>query len=165
MQLMQVIAGIGFCLIMVVPTPLIPYCLAFGGFGTGGVLTMSYVLFAQVADEDEVRTGVRREGAFFGANALFTKPALSLALALIPFILEATNFVTREEYGGIYLDQPGSAIMGIKMLIGLIPGLAMLIAAFILRFYPLRGSYLAEIQAKVLSMHQEKSIKLDELKH
>ncbi len=163
MQVMQIIAGVGFCLITVVPNSLILPCLALGGLGTGGVLTMSYVLFAQVADEDEVKTGVRREGAFFGINALFTKPALSLSIALISLILEATHFVTREAHGGIFLNQPSSAILGIKVLIGLIPGIAMLLGALILKFYPLRGKYLEEIQAKVLQMHQEKAQKLAEL--
>jgi len=79
------------------------------------------------------------------------------------FILEATHFVTREEYGGVFLNQPASAILGIKILIGLIPGIAMLLGAFILKFYPLRGKYLEEIQSKVLQMHQEKAQKLAEL--
>jgi len=86
-----------------------------------------------------------------------------LSIALISLILEATHFVTREAHGGIFLNQPSSAILGIKVLIGLIPGIAMLLGALILKFYPLRGKYLEEIQAKVLQMHQEKAQKLAEL--
>jgi glycoside/pentoside/hexuronide:cation symporter, GPH family len=160
-QLLLVIAGVGLLLVAFVPTVLIPVCIALAGFGLSGPQTLSNILFAQVADEDELRSGVRREGAFFGINALITKPAQSVALALSPFILEATNFVTREQNNGVaFLDQPGSAVFGIRMISGLIPGVAMLLGALILVWYPLRGEKLAEIQRKVLELHAQKHAQL-----
>ncbi len=163
-QLLLLIAGIGLISIVIVPTPLIPFCIILAGFGLSGPQTLTNVLFAQVADEDEVRTGVRREGSFFGVNALITKPAQSVALALSPFILEITGFITREQnMGKIFLDQPGSAILGIKIIAGLIPGIAMLLGAAILTLYPLRGNYLSSIQQKVLELHQLKHDKLQNL--
>ncbi len=156
-QLLLLLAGIGLVLICIVPTPLIPWCIAVAGFGLAGPQTLTNVLFAQVADEDELRSGVRREGAFFGVNALITKPAQSIALALSPFILEATHFVTREQnLGQAFLNQPDSAILGIKMIAGLIPGVAMLLGALILFAYPLRGAYLERVRAQVLTLHAEK---------
>ena len=156
-QIMLLIAAVSLIAIMVVPTTLIPFCLALAGFGLAGPQTLTNVLFAQVADEDETRSGVRREGSFFGINALITKPAQSLAIALIPWILETTNFIARKtNLGQMATDQPESAIQGIKILSGLIPGLAVLAGAIILIFYPLRGDYLRTIQQKVLEMHTEK---------
>jgi len=160
-QLLLVIAGVALTLIIVVPTPLILVCLAVAGFGLSGPQTLTNVLFAQVADEDELRSGVRREGAFFGVNALLTKPAQSVALALSPFILELTHFVPREaNQGQIFLDQPASAILGIRFLVGLIPGVAMLLGAIILIWFPLRGTYLAKVQQKVLALHARKRAEL-----
>ncbi len=160
-RLLLLVAGIALVLITVVPNPLIPVCLGVAGFGLAGPQTLTNVLFAQVADEDELRSGVRREGAFFGVNALLTKPAQSVALALIPFILEVTGFVPREAHGGqIYLDQPASALFGIKALIGLIPGAALIIGAAILHWFPLKGRYLAEVQERVLRLHAEKHARL-----
>ncbi len=161
-QLLLVIAGVGLVLMSVAPKGLIPVCLALAGFGLSGPQTLNNVLFAQVADEDEVRAGVRREGSFFGVNALLTKPAQSLAIWLMPFILELTHFVTREANGGeVFLSQPGSAVFGIKVIGGLIPGVAMLLAAAILVFYPLRGKYLNKVQETVLEMHAEKQARLE----
>jgi glycoside/pentoside/hexuronide:cation symporter, GPH family len=156
-QLLLLVAGVALTLIMVVPTSLIPLCLVAAGFGLAGPQTLTNVLFAQVADEDELRSGVRREGAFFGVNALLTKPAQSLALALIPFMLQVTGFITREaNQGQITLDQPTRALWGIKALLGLIPGVAMLLGALILRWYPLRGDRLSEIQKEILVLHAQK---------
>jgi GPH family glycoside/pentoside/hexuronide:cation symporter len=161
-QLLLIVAGVGLLLSVVVPKPLILVCLALAGFGLAGPQTLTNVLFAQVADEDELRSGVRREGMFFGVNALLTKPAQSVALALSPFILEATRFITREQnLGQIYLDQPASAIFGIKVILGLIPGIAMLLGAIILIWYPLRGEYLSGVQSGVLALHARKSAQLD----
>lgn len=159
-QAMLLIAGVALALIAVVPNSLIPLCLAVAGFGLAGPQTLTNVLFAQVADEDELRSGVRREGAFFGVNALLTKPAQSVALILIASILEATGFIPREAMGGQIVPQPASAIFGIKALAGLIPGLALLLGALLLRWFPLRGQYLAEVQERVLCLHAEKRARL-----
>ena len=93
-----------------------------------------------MADEDELRAGSRREGAFFGVNALITKPAQSIAIWVTPFILERTNFVTyASNLGEIFLDQPSEALMGIKIFSGVIPGIACILGANFLIWYPLRG--------------------------
>lgn len=160
-QLLLTIAGLGLVAIAFVPNPLILLCLMAAGFGLSGPQTLTNVLFGQVADEDELRSGVRREGAFFGVNALITKPAQSVALALIPIVLEATGFVTREANNGqIFLNQSGSALFGIKALMGLIPGLALLVGAFLLRWYPLRGEYLEKVKTDLLELHARKQAQL-----
>lgn len=162
-QRLLLLAGIALVLIVVMPPPLILLCLAVAGFALAGPQTLTNVLFAQVADEDELRSGVRREGAFFGVNALLTKPAQSVALALSPFILEITHFVTREAHGGeIFLDQPASALLGIRIIVGLIPGVAMLLGALILVWFPLRGEYLKHVQETVLALHARKRAQLDD---
>ena len=161
-QLLLLIAGIGLIALTFVPNTLIPVCLVLVGFGLSGPQTLTNILFAEVADEDELRSGVRREGAFFGINAMITKPAQSLAIALPPFILEATNFVTRESNNNlIFLNQPASAIFGIKVFIGLIPGIAMLLGALILFLFPLRGARLEKMQHDLLELHAEKKARLE----
>jgi len=162
-QFLLVVAGVGLIAIAFVPDTLIPACIALAGFGLAGPQTLSNVLFAQVADEDELRSGQRREGAFFGVNALITKPAQSIAIWVTPFILERTKFVTRaSNLGEIFLNQPPDAIMGIKIFTGVIPGAACLLGAVILIFYPLRAKYLKEVQQKVLTLHREKHQQLQE---
>jgi GPH family glycoside/pentoside/hexuronide:cation symporter len=163
-QLLLLIAGIGLISITFVPSFLIPVCLVLAGFGLSGPQTLTNILFAQVADEDELRSGVRREGAFFGVNAMLTKPAQSVALALPPFILEATDFITREANNGvIYVDQPTNAIFGIKVFVGLIPGIAMLLGALILFWFPLQGKKLENMQKDVLLLHAHKKEELEKL--
>jgi GPH family glycoside/pentoside/hexuronide:cation symporter len=162
-QFLLVLAGIGLVAIAFVPEGLIPICIAIAGLGLSGPQTLTNVLFAQVADEDELRSGQRREGAFFGINALITKPAQSIAIWITPFILERTNFVTRASNAGeIFINQPIEAIMGIKIFSGVIPGAACLLGALLLTWYPLRGNRLTEVQQKVLVLHKEKKRKFED---
>lgn len=156
-QFLLAVAGIGLIAIAFVPKALIPVCIALAGLGLSGPQTLTNVLFAQVADEDELRSGARREGAFFGVNALITKPAQSIAIWVIPFILERTNFVTRaSNLGEIVLAQPPEAIFGIKLFAGIVPGVACLLGAAILFLFPLRGKRLKDMQKEVLELHQQK---------
>jgi len=86
-----------------------------------------------------------------------------IAVALSPFILEGTHFITREQNNGqIFLDQPVSATNGIRVIAGLVPGIAMLLGALILVWYPLRGKKLEKVQQKVLELHAQKHSLLKE---
>ena len=83
----------------------------------------------------------------------------------LPFILEAAHFVTREANNNVaFLNQPASAIFGIKVFIGLIPGIAMLLGALILFLFPLRGARLEKMQHDLLELHARKKAAYDQQK-
>ncbi len=158
-QILLLISAIPLVLLTFAPTDLIYLCLPFAGFGLAGPLVLTNVLTAQVADEDEIKTGVRREAAYFGVMALISKPAQSLALFLAAALIEGAGFIPANG-GPIVLNQPEAVPVAIRLLVGIIPGLAMLVGALLLTWYPLRGAYLKEVQQKVLVMHAEKAAKL-----
>jgi GPH family glycoside/pentoside/hexuronide:cation symporter len=140
-----------------IPQIMIYICLFIGGIGLAGPLVLTNVLFSQVADEDELKSGVRREAAFFGTNAMLTKPAQSLAIAIGPWLLSIAGFVTGQ------IDQSAQVELMIKFILGLLPAIAMLIGVLILLYYPLTDDYLKEVQEKVLKLHEEKKSKLESL--
>jgi GPH family glycoside/pentoside/hexuronide:cation symporter len=163
-QLYMLVGGVGLVSVAFIPVPLIPISLVLTGLGMSGQQSITYNILALVIDEDEVRTGTRREGAFYGANALITKPAQSLALFLTAFILEQTGFITRAmNFGQIYLDQPASALFGIRSIVGLIPGLAMLIGVVIMFYFPIQGERLVQLKQTIMEMHSEKEEKLAQI--
>jgi glycoside/pentoside/hexuronide:cation symporter, GPH family len=163
-QLYMLIGGLGLVSLGFVPVRLIFISLVVTGLGLSGQQSITYNILALVIDDDELRTGNRREGAFYGANALVTKPAQSLALFLTAFILEQSGFITRAmNFGQIFLDQPPSALFGIRTIVGLIPGLGMLLGVVILFFFPLRGARLRELKQKIMVMHAEKEDRLSQI--
>jgi GPH family glycoside/pentoside/hexuronide:cation symporter len=162
-QLLLVLSGCALLGVSFLPNEGILVCLLFAGFGLSGPLVLTNILFAQVADEDETKSGVRREAAFFGTNAFITKPAQSVAIALGAWLLELAGFIPADEVTHqIYLNQPAMVPIVIRVFIGLVTGFAVISGALILKLYPLRGEYLATIQRKVLEMHAEKARKLQE---
>lgn len=165
-QIYMAITATGLITLTFMPAGLVTLSLVITGLGLSGTNVITYLLLAQVIDEDEVKTGVRREGSYYGANALITKPAQSVALALTPFVLEAAGFVTRESNNGlIELNQPASALFGIRAVAGLVPGIALMIGALILFAFPLHGAYLRQVKQTMLGMHAEKKARLEAIEN
>jgi GPH family glycoside/pentoside/hexuronide:cation symporter len=162
--LLLIIGGISLILLIFLDGIMIYIILLLAGFGLSGPLVLTNVLIAQVTDEDEIKSGVRREAAFFGVMALISKPAQSLSLAIGPALLEFAGFLTPDVGGNIILNQPVSALLVIKALVGPIPGIAVLMGALILMWYPLKGDYLKEIKQRVIDTHTDKESKYKEMK-
>ncbi len=167
-QILLLIGGFGLILLFFftdssLPNELIYIPLVIAGFGFVGPLVLNDIMFFQVTDEDELETGVRREAAFFGINALITKPAQSLAIVIPTALLAMSGFIPRPEFGDPVLSQPVEAILAIRLFIGLIPGIALILASIILQFYPLKGEHWAKMQEEILILHDEKHKKLQEM--
>lgn len=166
-QILLLIGGSGLIILFFVSglgiNILIYIFLAIAGFGFIGPLIFTNVLFAQVIDEDEIKTGVRREAAFFGMNALLTKPAQSLAIVIPTALLDLANFIPHNLGDPPVLSQPAEAILAIRLFIGLIPGIALIIAALILQLYPIKGEYWEKLQKDILILHDQKHKKLEDL--
>lgn len=164
-QILLIIGGIALIVVTFMPSNILIYiCLAIAGFGFVGPLIFTNILFAQVCDEDELKSGVRREAAFFGVNALITKPAQSLVIIIPGFMLSAAGFIPHALGTPPVLDQPIMVFTSIRLFIGLIPGIALLLASLILQFYPLKGEYWEKIQKEILELHAEKHKKYQALK-
>jgi Na+/melibiose symporter-like transporter len=142
---------------------LVYICLAIAAIGFVGPLIFNDLLFAQTIDEDELKTGVRREAAFFGINALVTKPAQSIAIIIPAILLDWSGFIPHEAGTPPILTQPPLAFIVIRLFTTFIPGLALLLAALILQFYPIRGEYWEKIQKDILILHNKKHEKLKEM--
>lgn len=155
------ICALGFSLVYFVPVALIPVAIAIAGFGYSGNQVVNYIVLSQVVDEDEIKTGVRREGSYLGANALITKPAQSVAIYITALILAETAFVTTQVNGGVpFLNQPETARLGIRALVGLIPGITLLLGSIAIFWFPIKGKRLAVQQKTILEMHARKATEL-----
>lgn len=155
------ICAVGFSLVYFLPVALIPVAIAIAGFGYSGNQVVNYIVLSQVVDEDEIKTGVRREGSYLGANALVTKPAQSVAIYITALILAETAFVTTQANGGVpFLNQPESARLGIRALVGLLPGITLLLGAIALIWFPIKGKRLTDQQQTILEMHARKEAQL-----
>ncbi|MGJ8455651.1 MFS transporter [Pseudothermotoga sp. U03pept] len=119
--------------------------------GLAGPLIILDIMIADIADEDQLKTGQRREGMYFGANALVIRLGISLNSLVMGLVLSLSGY-----NANLPIDaQPNSAIIGFRMLCSLVPIIATAIALLVLRYYPLDGEYLRQIKEKVQLVRSE----------
>ena len=131
------------------------------GFSLAGLLMLPDLLIADVTDDDELRTGVRREGMFFGMNGFIIRFAFTLQGLVMGFILTVSGYLRPVE-GALYPDQPLSAIWGIRVMISIFPAIAALVSFLLLRRYSLHGERLKGVRTAVRDLHVEKSARFSQ---
>lgn len=129
------------------------------GLGFAGINLILPTLLADVIDKDELETGSRREGAYYGAAAFFTKPAQSLAAGIVALVLELTNYDQEATV------QPLLAQFGILLTIGLIPAMFLICGYFLLRKFPIDGSTseYKDMKRQIKALHDEKIARYREM--
>ncbi|GAG59754.1 unnamed protein product, partial [marine sediment metagenome] len=113
------------------------------------------VLLSDVIDEDELKTGVRREGIYFGMQGFVVRISLSIQAIMISSVLTSTG------YNAELKVQPSSVELGIRSLISIIPIISLALAFISISFYPLYGKKLVEIKEQVEKLHKKKIKKLE----
>jgi GPH family glycoside/pentoside/hexuronide:cation symporter len=102
-------------------------------------------MVGDITDEDELKTGLRREGMFYGITAVIYSPAQSVIIGLFTLILTIFNY--DNDIGAI--SQTPEAILGIRLGIGLIPLIFLVIGFIMLYFYPLHGVKYQELKKEL----------------
>lgn len=119
-------------------------------FGLAGIMVLLDIFIADVADEDEVKTGARREGMYFGVNGFMIRLGISVNAMIMGTVLDRSGYVP-----GLEVQTP-AAITGLRVLMSFVPVCAMILALLILRHYPLDGEKLLEVRKGVARVRQEK---------
>ncbi|MFX1281597.1 MAG: MFS transporter [Promethearchaeota archaeon] len=120
------------------------------GVGFSGYLLINQVLFADIVDYDEIRTGKRRETTYSGINALITKPGISLANWLFLLIIDSFKFDPDQTI------QDFPARLGIMLGFSLIPSIFMIIGALVMFRYRLDGPQWLAQKEEIIKIHKEK---------
>ncbi|MEM3832498.1 MAG: MFS transporter [Thermoprotei archaeon] len=124
------------------------------GAGLSGSLLLPDVVISDVIDEDEVKTGVRREGMYFGINAFFIRISIVLQAIIIGFVLSITGYIPD------IIPQPGIVEFGIRALMSIIPFVILFLSLIFVKEYPLDGQYLQRIKLELEELHKRKKTKL-----
>ena len=152
----QFIGGFILFFLVLIPSISIPamwiglaFSAFFGGAGVFGVIMQTLPI-----DEDEVKYGSRREGMFYGINALFTKPTESIGPIIVTIILVLTGYVQNS------LVQTESAMFGIIFVFYFIVNIFVALSLIFVYFFPLEGEKLHELDTQLQELHQKKREKL-----
>jgi len=115
------------------------------GIGLGALLIVTDMMVADICDEDYLKTRTRREGMYYGVNALIMRSSVAISAGIIAFVQIRTHYVAK------LIDptlQPHTAVVGFRVLMSGIPAVLMLIALVFILMYPLYGKKLEAVKAQ-----------------
>ena len=129
-------------------TPENPYLMllntVFIGAGYAGLWLMLPSMQGDVVDHDELHTGERREGSFAAIYSWVLKLSFMVGFLISGPLLEMTGF--KADYGS---NQPEGVYTNMRIGFLVLPVLALGIAMFLLKFYPITAEKANEIRVEL----------------
>jgi GPH family glycoside/pentoside/hexuronide:cation symporter len=147
-----IIAQAGLFLLQPGQTFLMYVLAVLAGFGVSVAYLVPWSMIPDVVDLDELNTGQRREGIFYGFMVLLQKFGLAASLFLVGLALEWAGFIETVPGEPIPV-QPESALLAIRIAIGPLPTVILILGLILAYFYPISQT-----------VHQEILLKLEERK-
>ncbi len=121
------------------------------GFGLAGVLIARDITIAAIIDEDELNTGVRREGNFYGINGFvvkFSNVVVFLSIGLV-FIGSDWNIfdLSSAEY---------AVEFGLRSLMVIFPIVFLIIGIIAMTYFPINKEKYDKLTEEATKLHSEK---------
>jgi GPH family glycoside/pentoside/hexuronide:cation symporter len=139
-------ALIGVFLLPEGPTPLVFVLAAIAGLGFSSQWVCPHSMIPDVIEYDELMTGERREGVYYGVHATSGKITGALASAACGWGLELGGYLEKLEEGQ---TQPDGAVWAIRIMFALIPAIFLLVCVPLLRKYPITRESHAEVMRQL----------------
>lgn len=128
-------------LFMLPQTASLPLVMAVGiftGAGVAAAFLIPWSLLPDVIELDELETGQRREGAFYGFFVLLQKLGVALGVFLVGQVLQYSGYVSPAANADpLTVTQPASALTAIRWMIGPIPALILLAGMVMVYLFPI----------------------------
>jgi len=114
------------------------------GIGLGALLLVGDIMVADICDEDSIKTHTRREGMFYGVNALIIRMSVAISAGTISLVQTVTGYKPAADPT---LMAP-AAIVGFRLLISVVPAILIGLGLIFVFLYPLHGARLADVKRK-----------------
>ncbi len=112
------------------------------GFGFSAQWVLPWSMLPDVVEYDELITGERREGIFYGVKGLADKISNALALFIGGWVLNIFGFIPG-------VDQTAHSLLGIRLFFGPIPALITFISLPLLIWFPINRKTYNETLIKI----------------
>lgn len=116
---------------------------------TGIVSPLVWSMYADVSDYSELKYHTASTGLIFSSASMAQKFGSAFGGSGALWLLSAFGYVTYELDSGVTVVQTAQALDGLRYLMSYIPAAVAIFGAFILLFYPLTTSRMAEIDGKL----------------
>ncbi|MFX0058656.1 MAG: MFS transporter [Candidatus Hodarchaeota archaeon] len=127
----------------------------FAGLGISGAIYFGDILLSAIIDEDELITGTRRDGGYFGINALLTKLSTILVILSINIVFNSVGWTIFDPLG-----TSEQTIFGLRSLMFIFPACALIVGLVAISWFPLTKQKYQKIKEEIEKLHKEKKKKL-----
>lgn len=131
--------GVSMALFAVQPTwpgPVVIGLAVLAGVGVATAYLVPWAMLPDVIEQDELETGRRREGIFYGFFVFLQKMAVACGLFMIGQLLGAAGYLQPTKEVPLPI-QPDSALFVIRLLIGPIPAVILLAGIYLVYRFPI----------------------------
>jgi len=121
---------------------------AMAGIGISVGYLVPWSMVPDVIELDELETGQRREGIFYGFFVFLQKMGLAVGLFVSGWALELSGYINATAANPNPI-QPDSALLALRVLIGPVGAAVLLLSFLAVRAYPITREKHAEIRAEL----------------
>ena len=133
--------------------------VVFYPFGMSGIGFVCNNVFPDLTDVDELITGRRREGVVSTCNTMVKQVTGGINTFIVTLILGGFGLDTNSE-ATEFVEQPDSAIFGIRLCVAVIPMICALVSYILLRNFKMTKDDHTMIRAAIATKHKYGSVTL-----
>lgn len=119
----------------------------------GVTLPLVWSMVADVADHSECTHKRSTVGLIFSSSSMAQKIGGAIGSAMVLWLLDAYGYQAPKE--GVSIAQTTTAINGLRSLMSWIPGLASILGALIMFYYPLNEKIMAQVRTELETKYKE----------
>ncbi len=125
------------------------------GVGASVGYLIPWSMLPDVVDLDELHTGLRREGVYYGFFVFLQKLGISLGLAVSNLVFDAAGYINDPDPGPPFPVQPTAVLWALRLFVSLVPVIILLASFPIVYKYPLTAERHAEIRAELKTRRRQ----------
>jgi GPH family glycoside/pentoside/hexuronide:cation symporter len=127
---------------------------AVAGAGASVAYLIPWAMMPDVIEYDELETGQRREGIFYGFMVFLQKTSIALGVFMVGRVLATTGYITPTDAVPVP-QQPEGALNAIRLFIGPIPAIILGLGLILTYFYPITREKHTEVRAMLAKRRAE----------
>jgi GPH family glycoside/pentoside/hexuronide:cation symporter len=128
--------------------PLLLFLAIAAGAGVSIGYLIPWSMLPDVIELDELQTGQRREGIFYGFFVFLQKLGISLGLAISNYVLELAGYINQVP-GSPLPEQPPAALLSLRAFVSLVPVVILLLSFIAVYYYPITREKHQEMLAEL----------------
>jgi len=123
----------------------------FAGMGVSVAFLIPWSMLPDTIEYNELQTGERQEGVFYGMFVFLQKLGVSLGVAMSGFVLGAVGYINADVVDGVLqiVEQPDEVLLVLRLFVSIIPTVVLALSIPLALMYPITKERYDSIRAEL----------------